>query len=567
MATAEDETKIVTLTARLLKPGRDIEGAFATEYAPGESKAFEEKDWPGIEGARLFVGEAFSTPPGWLEFVTRASPEAGSITKTTVDGVEEERRLWVSGAAGILFVPVDGRIMAICFGHAHIPLNLEAFEKRFGLKVTLNRVPRDKLRTLDVAVPDATSFQKRIQSSRDSDLSAFGVNVLRDIARVAGGTPKDKDFARFVAGKDSLSITCKVGPDDIHDLCDKLMKAYKDKAYESDFKWIDFLQPVDKTVAAELDVKLQEALQELRDGGVNDLHLAPPEIVDYQEGSKLHYNGFNGGSDDFFQLEIGDYCAQLDNGGFAGDIDEIKEKHYIRGAKNGEEKLTKRWRVYDCFVYELEHQPAGEKKASSFALYGGDWYRIDSDYKDQIEKGFDSIPQKSVIGATTCANEELLNEELKKTRAEFVCLDKQKINPKGVRYANLEPCDFFSETKQFIHVKDGHSSHSISHLWSQGFVSAEAFVNDGKFRSDLREKVRKLKPGFEKYLPTARKKPDTSEYEIVYAIMRHRYKNGKMGIPFFSKVSVHSSLEQLQNMGFRVAIDLVEKVEPVAAAA
>ncbi|WP_170347502.1 DUF6119 family protein [Ruegeria atlantica] len=566
MATAEDETKYVTLTARLLKPGRDIEGAFAADYAPGEPKAFEEKEWPRVDGARLFVGEAFSTPPGWLDFVTKASPQAASITKTTADGVEEERRLWVSGAAGILFVPVKDRTMAICFGHAHIPLNLEAFERRFGLKVTLNRVPRDKLRTLDVAVPDATSFQKRIQSSRDSDLSAFGVNVLRDIARVAGGTPEDKEFARFVAGKDSLSITCKVGPDDIETLCKKLMTAYNDKAYQSDFKWIDFLQPVDKTVAAELDDKLSEALQELRGGGANDLHLAPPEIVDYREGSKLHYNGFNGGSQDFFHLDIGDYCAQLDTAGFAGDISEIKEKHYIKSAKSGEEKLTKRWRIYDCFVFELEHQPAGEANAGRFALYGGDWYRIDSDYKDQIENGFNAIPKKSIIGPTTCENEEQLNELLK-SRPEFVCLDKQKINPGGVRYANLEPCDFFSEDKQFIHVKDGHSSHSISHLWSQGFVSAEAFVNDGPFRGQLRQKVKKLKPGFEAHLPTARKKPDTSEYEIVYAIMRRPYADGTMSIPFFSKVSVHSSLEQLQNMGFKVAIDLVEKQEPVAAAA
>ena len=63
------------------------------------------------------------------------------------------------------------------------------------------------------------------------------------------------------------------------------------------------------------------------------------------------------------------------------------------------------------------------------------------------------------------------------------------------------------------------------------------------------------------------KKPDTSEYEIVYAIMRRPYADGSMSIPFFSKVSVHSSLEQLQNMGFKVAIDLVEKLEPVAVAA
>jgi uncharacterized protein (TIGR04141 family) len=76
--------------------------------------------------------------------------------------------------------------------------------------VTLNSVPRAALRTFDVATPDAVTFQRRVQASKDSDLSLFGIDQRRDLARVAGGTPGNTGFARFLASKDSLSITAQV---------------------------------------------------------------------------------------------------------------------------------------------------------------------------------------------------------------------------------------------------------------------------------------------------------------------------------------------------------------------
>src|SRR4051812_41803741 len=68
-------------------------------------------------------------------------------------------------------------------------------------------------------------------------------------------------------------------------------------------------------------------------------------------------------------------------------------------------------------------------------------------------------------------------------------LDQVKLAPAGMGGANLEPCDFLSTDKQFIHLKDGHGSVPISHLWNQGVVSAEAFVLDEKFRKDMRSEV------------------------------------------------------------------------------
>ena len=133
----------------------------------------------------------------------------------------------------------------------------------------------------------------------------------------------------------------------------------------------------------------------------------------------------------------------------------------------------------------------------------------------------------------------------------------------------MEPCDFLSDKKEFIHLKDGHSSGPISHLWMQGVVSGDAFAMDKKFRRDLRSKVKKLKPGFEKLLPDGRSEPTRSDYTVVFGIMREPLKDGSLNIPFFSMVSLKTAAERLQQMGYKVAINLIEKrhAVPLAKAA
>ena len=144
-------------------------------------------------------------------------------------------------------------------------------------------------------------------------------------------------------------------------------------------------------------------------------------------------------------------------------------------------------------------------------------------------------------------------------RPDLIKLDKTKINPGGVKYANPEPCDFFSNTKQFIHLKDGGSSGPISHLWSQGVVGAEAFVSDTEFRKKLRAKVRSIGGGFEVYLPKSGEKVVREDFTVVYGIMRKPYADGSLGLPFFSKVSLQAAAERIAQFGIPLAIELIQK--------
>ena len=57
--------------------------------------------------------------------------------------------------SALLFLPVDDQCLALSFGHAHHKLKDESFEYDFGLRVTLNCVDPNELKSTDTLDPGA----------------------------------------------------------------------------------------------------------------------------------------------------------------------------------------------------------------------------------------------------------------------------------------------------------------------------------------------------------------------------------------------------------------------------
>ena len=457
--------------------------------------------------------------------------------------------------------------MALTFGTGHHALNPNSFERNFGLRTVLNSVPRSNLRSVDIAVLDATTFQKRIQASRNADLRGFGIDVERDLLRLAQGVPTDATFAKSVAGRDGLTMITRTSANDIKAKCASALRLSLSKDYQKDFDWIDYVTPVrDGAVTASLDDKVFIELSSMASGNASDLHLALPDIIGPEDGYDIGYFGVglkSGTKQEYGEVAIEDYIAELNAGKFSDipDMDALKSSHEIRVVKNGEGDKRQKRKLYDCFVYELSN------KGSTYVLFGGEWFQIDRKFHSLVETDFNKLVSlKPFRTKTKSKNERDFIGELD-TDSDLLNLDQVKLNPFAIKGANLEPCDFFSRTKQFIHLKDGHSSAPISHLWSQAIVSAESFVRDEKFRIDLRkaaitrQKRKPKKQGFEQLLPDGRSKPIPADYTVVFGIMRHRYKkSGSLGLPFFSKVSLRATADRIGLMGFPLEVHLIERV-------
>ena len=457
------------------------------------------------------------------------------------------------------------RTFALAFGGGHLALAPDAFVRNFGLRVTLNCVARDALRSLDVATLDSTTIQKRIQASRKADLQGFGIDYQNDLLRLAGGVPTDTTFASSLAGKDALTLTSKLSIKEIANKCKTALKLFNAIDYQKDYAFIDQIVAVrDRDLLTELDELVFAEVQNLVKGQPSDLHMTLPEIIDPEEGRDFGYFGIgfkSGAKASYGELAIEDYIAELKAGRPADvpGIAELKASHEVRVVVDGQGDKKKSRRVYDCFVYEVTH----EKK--TYVLFSGDWYCIEDKFFTDVEMDYQALLSSAPVRAsTTSKDEQELIAELDKD-PDLLNLDKVKASPSGAAGANLEPCDFLSRKKELIHLKDGHGSAPISHLWSQGVVSAESFVRDEVFRKAMRDSAitrqkKGGKAGFEALLPDGRSKPTPSDYKVIYGIMRHPYQRSKtLGLPFFSKVSLRAAASRIQLMGYTVEVHLIEK--------
>jgi hypothetical protein len=84
-------------------------------------------------------------------------------------------------------------------------------------------------------------------------------------------------------------------------------------------------------------------------------------------------------------------------------------------------------------------------------------------------------------------------------------------------------------------------SATLSHLFSQGVVSAETFLRDATFRQDLAERLRdRGQVNAARLIPAAR--PATQDWEIVCAVVGCEHGAGPRSLPFFSQLNFKIAL-------------------------
>lgn len=573
---SEGDLKSQTITMRLLKEGTPINNALSLDHGYTLQET---------ERGTLYIDQSESTPPAWRGFLSE-------FTQSDISELTNQH------CSAVLFIDVPSgidkeksRTIVLTFGYGHHALDVSSFERNFGLKVTLSAVTRSELISLDTATLDSIVFQRRIQASKKANFSGFGMNIERDLLRLAGGVPSDTSFASMLVGKDALTITSRTSPSDFLTKCSKALELFYSDGYKKEFGFIDHITPVYNPEQKDyLDSMVFNEIINMVDGKSSDLHLIVPEVMNPETSHEISYYGagFNKGIKRCFSgVDISDYISELSGGDFESinTFDAIKNNQHIYEVYGGERNKKGKRKVYDCFVFEVEvntssaqsnrTSPVSNSSAADmpmnfpegvYVLFSGNWYLVDKSFHAEIEGFYLKYLSKSpFLKSTNSKNEKELIEYLNK-EGDLLNLDQVKLNPAGMTNANIEPCDFLSKNLQFIHLKDGESSGPISHLWNQGVVSAEAYLSDPKFRSDLNKSIKARqktfkKSGFDKLLQRANsKKLDTSKITIIFGIMRTPYvKTKQAGLPFFSKVSFKPVAKNIEQMGYKVEIHLIEK--------
>lgn len=517
----------------LLKLGYDAATALKEDHRLDEPVASQNLP----TDASLLVLDSAPTPPWWREYF----------------GVQ--KKLDQSSKGALVFLPVDGRVFALSFGHVHHNLREESYEYDFGLRVTLNCVDPDKIKNTDTLEPGAAR-RMRTQVSVDSDLTYFDFDRDSSVLKSLTGKVKSKhsNLIKHVTGSSNLRVSSSAGPSKLVELCTELLALYKSDEYKTSFPDIQNIVPV-------RDPSMLDRLNEELLAGVHDrsdkLYLAVPDLVNYADNTYVGFGGA-GKSERYDDVYLNRYYEYLTQN--AVDLGELTTADLVRHELqlvNEDGQRRSSYSIFKSLIFEVEL----EGDDSIFHLTEGTWYRVDHDYVAKLRDYLD--PFCSELGLPDCAHhrEDDYNSSVAED-PDYVCLDRKNISPGG--QTQIEPCDIYAIENGhpvLIHVKISTASSTLSHLFNQGVNAASLLRSDTEAVEKLVELVRSgAAAGREDAMSSA---IDPEKLKIVFGIITHKDHAAKSNnLPLFSRISLMRNLKALHLMRVPATYGFITDVSP-----
>lgn len=483
--------------------------------------------YPIGENAAFYTENSYSREPDWVK----------DFFGNSFDNMENPFHLRTSSAKGVFVIKVligeSTRIFAIVFGHGRFLLNLEAIEDRFGLKIVLNSVDPKSIRSLDKTTLGSNPKQSREQISRESEASSFGIDVEQDLINSITGKSLDQRLGKNISGRDALSVSVKVDINNISEFLQICFEQYNSIAYKQNFDWIDQIKDIrNPRSIATLNDKL---IIQLNDKDFSKVWMAAPEVIDWVDIKGFRYSKSHK-AELQPDLEIEKFITSFGEVNITVDL---LKKSYIYFISAGSDEATKDWTSYSCIYAEIEHN------GTTCILNNGKWFEISSDFTTKVIEDFSSTPDSTIeLPVYTHLNEGVYNESLPSIIANSCCMDRKNITHGG-GHSSVEFCDLLTSDKKLVHIKMYSGSSQLSHLFAQGVVSGELFLQDENFRRKLNEKL----PDSHK-LPDITVRPNPAEHEVIFAVISKSA--NPLDIPFFSKVSLRNARRRLSGYGYKV---------------
>lgn len=451
-----------------------------------------------------------------------------------------------SGSKGVLIVKIPYkrkiRYFAIPFGSGRFLLQDSSFEERFGLITSLNILESKSIRGIDKRTLSTNPKTTREQIARASDAIEFQIDFEKDLIQSITGRSTDTTFGNFVTGKEALSISAKIDISNIKDFLKKTLITFEKKDYLTNFKWIDQIKEV--RIQETVD-KLNSKLIKIINDKNSNVWLAVPEIIDWTDFKGFKYSTTK---NDKLHDEL-ELAVFLKETGITISTVEELEILFITCWGASEDDYTQRWNVFTCLNAEID---LSKKK---YFLINAKWYEINADFVASVNKSFEDIKLIDLNLPEYNHDNEGAYNEAAASHINALCLDRKNL-PYGGGQSKIEFCDILTNDKKIIHVKKYGGSSLLSHLFNQGFVSAELLLLDEDFRK-LVINVLSKERGFRSVVPT--KKPNASEYKIIYAIITTQKK--KFNIPFFSKVVLKNNKKILEAYGYEIFLTKIPNVK------
>lgn len=511
-----DRASVAHLTIYLAKHDRKIVSALLRQQ---QTVTCEDVKVPDVTSAKLVVQQREAQSPKWARLFAHL--------------VERAKFGTIRSAAAALFIELDDRLFALTFGQGRHLLATDAFEEQFGLRVTLNSIRDNSVRSIDKKTFDSVALHTREQASREASTGDFGLDLDRDLVRAVTGVPEDECLGRRMSGMDALNVAVPATAETLGQLLRAYRKKFEDTSYRERFPGIDQIAEVsDPSLRTDLDGVL---LERIGRHDTADIWMATPEIVPWDRVSGFQY-GRGSQHPEHYDINLVDYLAETARDGvptrstFARDVICI----------DPDGTAIDKWRGYQCLYAELD------RDEQSYVLSGGRWYRVQRDFVEQVNAAFDEIETaENLLPPYSDRNEGDYNRRVAASDDSLALMDKVLV-PHGGGRSKIEFCDLFSATHDIIHVKRYGNAGALSHLFSQAMVSGELWRSDARFREQVNGR---LPPSHQ--LEDPRQPLADGRYRAVFAVISDA--EGGLRLPFFSRVNMKHAATRLKSYGYRVA--------------
>lgn len=516
---------------------------------------FEEKDLQvsgPVEGpgftAFAYVRNIPPNPPRWKSFLKTGFGDQIHVQDT-------------SSTAAVVLVSVDiqkhREFFALTFGiGGRFLLRQTLIDRAYGVRTALNVLyPAESLNDddqarvlgMDTKRHGLDTIRSRRQASRATTPETFDLDELRDILNAATGKPVDDGkWGSRVTGGDALSLTVPLEFDELGRLCKSVHAAHAKKDYASRFPWLDHIQPVSNP--DELDALEDYVVQLLRTGAPSELDLGPPEIVNWAEVDDFKYSTDRKSRHQ--ELRLSDFLATLDD---VSTVDRHRMETARVRALNINEKPVHQWSAWKCLTGSFV------LNETTYVLDEGGFFVVAASFLEEVNQYVDAIPEGRDLPPFPVGADETKYNALVAAEIDGAATLHEQLVQTAQKYSRIELCDILTPAGELIHVKRELGSRDLSHLFSQGVVSAAFLQQDLQFLERVRTKLEAA----EATSHLASLFPDggirTSDFDVAFAVV-HDWggKSVSETLPFFSKVNLYRTCLDLGSRGFGFAWTRVE---------
>jgi uncharacterized protein (TIGR04141 family) len=464
-------------------------------------------------------------------------------------------------SGGVLLLGVGETAYAMSYGTGHLLVPDELKDQRFGLRFLIRRLDSDQVQDLVRRRPNARGRTDSTLVPAGAPVWTLGIAENVEIIRRIGGRAKDLKITfsskdnRPVNVEGSVGLRTRFGVEpsalitDIRE-CERVcVEEEPDPALE----FVEYIQPVaDPVTTSELDGELEELLAGNADAEGHLIPVVPTSVLEYFSQARS------------FTIRIGHARTTA--------VPSLELEGFLRRTRpqrSGERvKTLRRGHVYlntDDDGDEVLDQARADKWLEAsvsigsrrFFMMDGDWFEIGADYvrasRAAITRLFPAAPTIDLPpwylpkGKTEY---DYNSHVAARWKGLYLCLDRNQAvrDPLGAR-SSLEICDLLGPDNELIHVKRAKGSAPLSHLFSQGLVSAQSLVaGPARVLERFVATVAALPSG--RALP-----PDFRPKKVVFAILME---NGKQLTPDtlfpFSQATLAHAARLLGSYGIDVEV-------------